>query len=61
MIQENNIYTAAEGKLIVRIEDDFIMGPDIDLGTDDDITNYEEREFTKEEIRKFYENLGIKY
>lgn len=61
MIQENNIYTAEEGKLIVRIEDDFIMGPDIDLGTDDDITNYEEREFTKEEIRKFYENLGIKY
>lgn len=61
MIQNNNVYTAEEGKLIVRIEDDFIMGPDIDLGTDDNIANYEERDFTEEEIKEFYESVGLEY
>lgn len=59
MKQEGNIYTAEEGKLIVRIADNYIMGPDIDLGTADSIDNYEEREFSKEEIDAFYEKYGI--
>lgn len=54
MKQEGNIYTAEEGKLIVRKEDDFIMGPDIDLGSADSIDNYEERDFSEEEIKEFY-------
>ena len=59
MTQNGNIYTADEGKLIVRKADDFIMGPDIDLGSADDINNYEEREFTQEEIDAFFESVGI--
>lgn len=55
MTQEGNIYKAEEGKLIVRKADDFIMGPDIDLGSADSIDNYEEREFTEEEIKEFYD------
>ena len=59
MKQEGNIYTAEEGKLIVRKSDDFIMGPDIDLGSADSIDNYEERDFTEEEIKEFYEQVGL--
>lgn len=59
MKQENNIYTAEEGKLIVRKADDFIMGDSIDLGSADSIDNYEERDFTQEEIDAFFESVGI--
>lgn len=59
MTNKNNIYTADEGKLIVRKADDFIMGDAIDLGSADSIENYEERAFTEEEINAFWESLGI--
>jgi hypothetical protein len=59
MKQNNNLYSAEEGKLIVRKSDDFIMGDAIDLGSADSIENYEERDFTQEEIDAFYESLGI--
>lgn len=59
MKKEGNIYTADEGKLIVRKADDFIMGDAIDLGSADSIENYEERAFTEEEIAAFWESLGI--
>ena len=59
MTQNGNIYTADEGKLIVRKADDFIMGDSIDLGSADNIENYEEREFTQEEIDAFFESVGI--
>lgn len=59
MKQEGNIYTADEGKLIVRKADNFIMGDAIDLGSADSIENYEERAFTEEEIAAFWESLGI--
>lgn len=55
MKQKGNIYTAEEGKLIIRKSDDFIMGPDIDLGSADSIDNYEERDFSEEEIKEFYD------
>lgn len=58
MEQKGNKYTAGEGKLIVRKKDDFIMGARIDLGSADSIDNYEEREFTEEEIEDFYKSLG---
>lgn len=60
MTNKNNIYTADEGKLIVRKSDDFIMGDAIDLGSADSIENYEERAFSEEEIATFWESLGIK-
>lgn len=60
MKQKGNIYTAEDGKLIVRKADDFIMGDAIDLGSADSIDNYEEREFTQDEINAFYELVGIK-
>ena len=60
MTNKNNIYTADEGKLIVRKADDFIMGDAIDLGSADSIENYEERAFTEEEIDAFWEILGVK-
>lgn len=59
MIQKDNKYKAKEGKLIVRISDDFIMGPEIDLGSADSIENYEERDFSKEEIEQFYKELDM--
>jgi hypothetical protein len=59
-IDNTSIYTAEDGKLIVRKADGFIMGPDIDLGSADDIENYEEKEFSEEEIDAFYESIGIK-
>ena len=58
MIQKGRIYTAGEGKLIVRKKDDFIMGARIDLGSADSIDNYEERSFTEEEIANFYKGIG---
>lgn len=59
MKQEGNIYTAEKGKLIVRIADNYIMGDAIDLGSADSIENYEERDFTEEEMRSFWESLGM--
>ena len=59
MEQRGNLYIAEEGKLIVRKADDFIMGDAIDLGSADSINNYEERDFTKEEIDAFYESVGM--
>lgn len=61
MKQKDSVYTAEKGKLIVRKEDNFIMGPDIDLGSNDDINNYEEREFTEEEIKEFFKSININY
>lgn len=54
-----SIYKADEGKLIVRKSDQFIMGDAIDLGSADSIDNYEEKAFTEDEIKAFYESVGI--
>ena len=58
-IENTSLYTADEGKLIVRKADGFIMGDAIDLGSADSIDNYEERAFSEEEIDAFYERYGI--
>ena len=62
MRQEGNLYYAEDEKnLIVRIRDQFIMGPNIDLGETDSIDNYEEKSFSDEELRAFYESIGEDY
>ena len=53
------IYQANEGCFIVRKADDFIMGESIDLGSADSIDNYEDRQFTEESYKEFYESIGI--
>ena len=58
MTQEGNIYRADAGKLIVRKSDGFVMGDAIDLGVADSIDNYEEREFSEEEIAAFWKLVG---
>ena len=60
-IENTNIYIADDGKLIVRKIDEFVMGSDIDLGSADSIENYEDRSFSKDEIKSFYESIGIDY
>lgn len=53
-------YESDEGKMIVRKSDNRIMGYGIELGINDSIDNYEEREFTEEEIVTFWESIGMK-
>ena len=59
MTNEGNKYFAEEGKFIVRKEDGFIMGENIDLGSEDSIKNYEEKEYTEEEYDAFYELINM--
>jgi len=59
MTQQGNIYTADNGKMIVRKEDNFVMGESIDLGSDDNIKNYTEKAFTEEEIAQLHKEWGI--
>ena len=59
MTNEGNKYFAEEGKFIVRKEDGFIMGEDIDLGSEDSIKNYEEKAYTEEECDAFYKSIGM--
>jgi hypothetical protein len=62
MRQENNMYYAdGEKNLIVRKKDQFIMGPAVFLGETDQIENYEEKSFSDEELRAFYESIGEDY
>ena len=53
MKQEKNIFIADDGKLIVRKNDNFIMGDIICMGVRDTIENYEERDFDAETIAKY--------
>lgn len=46
----NRIYRADDGKLFVRKADERIFGRELQLGVGDVIDNFEEREFTPEEI-----------
>jgi hypothetical protein len=58
-IEQSSNYKAAEGCFIVRKSDGFIMGEDIDLGSADSIDNYEDKPYTEEERKAFYESIGI--
>lgn len=59
MTQQGNIYTADNGKMIVRKEDNFVMGESIDLGSDDNIKNYAEEAFTEEKIAQLHKEWGL--
>ena len=50
-------YKAADGCFIVRKEDDLIMGEFVCLGNLDSIENYEDREYTEESYRDFYNSI----
>ena len=52
--ENTNLYMANEGCLIVRKEDGFLMGDCIDLGSADSIDNYEDKEYSKEELDAYY-------
>ena len=54
------MYYAEQGKLIVRKEDNFVMGDAICLGETDDIKKYEERAFSEDEIAAFNERVGVR-
>jgi len=52
-------YQANEGCFIVRKSDNFIMGETIDLGSADSIDNYEDKPFTEETYKDFYDSIGV--
>lgn len=59
MTQDGNKYYAEDGMFIVRKEDNFIMGEDIDLGSADNIDNYTEEPYTDESYEEFYKSIGM--
>lgn len=60
MKNNGNLYIADEGNFIIRKSDGFIMGTEIDLGSADNIDNYDEKPYTQEEYDGFNEKYGIK-
>ena len=58
--EESRLYEADEGKMFVRTADDKIIGDGICLGDNDNISNYEEREFTDEQREQFFKDIGMK-
>ena len=51
---DNQHYQADIGCFIVRKSDNMIMGEAIDLGSDDNIENYEDQPYTDESYKEFY-------
>lgn len=58
--ETDTLWYADEGKFIVRKNDNAVMGEGINIGVEDSIDNYMEREYTQEEFEQFYANLGMK-
>ena len=56
--EETRIYTADEGRLVIRKSDGKVMGRSLQLGEGGSIDNYEEREYTAEEIAALDERHG---
>lgn len=52
-------YEADDGKMLVRVSDGKVVGDGICLGDNDDIGNYEEREFTEEQRAQFFKDIGM--
>ena len=55
--ENTSIYIAEEGCLIIRKKDRLLMGDCIDLGSVDCIDNYEDKEYSKEELDAYYTTL----
>lgn len=58
-IKGTRLYEAEDGKMIIQVSDGKIMGDGIDLGVNDTIDNYDEREFTEEERAEFWRSIGM--
>lgn len=58
MKNEENIYIADDMKLIIRKSDGSVMGDCIILDENDSINNYEEKEYSLEELKVLF---PIKY
>ena len=58
-IENSRTYEADDGKMLVRKSDDKVIGDGICLGDNDDIGNYEEREFTDEQRAQFFKDIGM--
>ena len=56
--ENSRLYEANDGKMLVRVSDGKVIGDGICLGDDDDISNYEEREFTDEQRAQFFKDIG---
>lgn len=57
--ENSRIYEADDGKMLARKSDGKIIGDGICLGDSDDISNYEEREFTEEQRAQFFKDVGM--
>lgn len=57
--ENSRMYKADDGKMLVRVSDGKVIGDGICLGDNDDISNYEEREFTKEQRVQFFKDIGM--
>ena len=59
MRTEDNVnYFAEKGKLILRTEDNFVMGDSICLGDADSIDNYYEDDCNEEGYTAFFASIG---
>ena len=57
--ENSRTYEADDGKMLVRKSDNKVIGDGICLGDNDDISNYEEREFTDEYRAQFFKDIGM--
>lgn len=57
--ENSRLYEADDGKMLVRVSDGNVIGDGVCLGDDDDISNYEEHEFTDEQREQFFKDIGM--
>ena len=57
--ENSRMYEADDGKMLVRKSDGKVIGDGICLGDNDDIGNYEEREFNDEQRAQFFKDIGM--
>ena len=57
--ENSRLYEADDGKMLVRKADDKVIGDGVCLGDNDDISNYEECEFTEEQRAQFFKDIGM--
>lgn len=54
MTNVDNIYNTDEMKMFIRKSDNYIMGDCIILNEDDSIDNYEEKQFSEDELKEIF-------
>lgn len=57
--ENSRTYEADDGKMLVRVSDGKVIGDWICIGDNDDIGNYEEREFTDEQWEQIFKDIGM--